>query len=281
MSNNKDTLFTIGQFAALHEINKKTLMWYDEVGLFKPAVIKDNGYRYYTYHQSSTLETILMLRELNVSISEIQVFMENRSAKSLEILLTEKMEELDRTISRLKAIRKTLINQKKGISTLLKIDLSKISIIEKEQQSLIVMNTTKDMSLEKEIEMVIAESKKRQLHRLRDATYGSMISVDSLYQGKFDDYSNLFIKISNQTSREGLHLQPKGNYLRAFCQGSWDKLPQKYNEILAYANEHHLILCGYAYEMGINELTIDSMDQYITQIEIPIKNEENDGIFLL
>ena len=65
------TLLTIGQFAKLHEINKKTLMWYDEIGLLKPYCIKENGYRYYNYQQSSTLETILLLRELNMSLEEI------------------------------------------------------------------------------------------------------------------------------------------------------------------------------------------------------------------
>ena len=35
----KSKLLTIGQFAALHGINKKTLMWYDEIGLFKPAAV--------------------------------------------------------------------------------------------------------------------------------------------------------------------------------------------------------------------------------------------------
>ena len=45
----KTRYLTIGQFAALHGINKKTLMWYDEIGLFKPASINpENGYRYYT-----------------------------------------------------------------------------------------------------------------------------------------------------------------------------------------------------------------------------------------
>ena len=39
MLKEKAALFTIGQFAALHEINKKTLMWYDEIGLLKPAAI--------------------------------------------------------------------------------------------------------------------------------------------------------------------------------------------------------------------------------------------------
>ena len=78
--NEKNKLLTIGQFATLHGINKKTLMWYDEIGLFAPALIHpENGYRYYTYHQSSILETILLLRELDVSIKEIQDFMKHRS----------------------------------------------------------------------------------------------------------------------------------------------------------------------------------------------------------
>lgn len=82
--NKKDKLLTIGQFAAMHGINKKTLMWYDEIGLFKPTVINpENGYRCYNYHQSPILETILLLRELDVSINEIQDFMKNRSACSL------------------------------------------------------------------------------------------------------------------------------------------------------------------------------------------------------
>ena len=79
----KSKLLTIGQFAALHGINKKTLMWYDEIGLFKPAAINPaNGYRCYNYLQSPILETILLLRELDVSISEIQNFIKNRSRLS-------------------------------------------------------------------------------------------------------------------------------------------------------------------------------------------------------
>ena len=87
----RDKLLTIGQFAAMHGINKKTLMWYDEIGLFKPAAINpENGYRCYSYHQSPILETILLLRELNVSLDEIREFMKNHSAPSLKCLLEEK-----------------------------------------------------------------------------------------------------------------------------------------------------------------------------------------------
>lgn len=90
MLKEEQSLFTIGQFAALHEINKKTLMWYDEIGLLKPACIKENGYRYYSYQQSAALETILMLRELNVSLDEIGHFMSHRTIDSFDVLLKAK-----------------------------------------------------------------------------------------------------------------------------------------------------------------------------------------------
>lgn len=263
-------LFTIGQFAALHEINKKTLMWYDEIGLLKPAVVKENGYRYYTYYQSSMLETILVLRELNVSLAEIREFMKHRSAASLEMLLSEKIEEVDNTIAHLKAVKQTLMKRQQDMNTLAHMDLSEISIVEKEKCYLATVPVMAEDSFEKSIEQVIEEAKKYQVHHLHDTSYGSMISVESLYSGNFAEYASLFIELPNPDKKKGLQIQPKGKYVRAFCQGSWDKIPARYEAILAYAKTHDLQLCGYAYEMGINEMVIDSMEDYITKIEIPV-----------
>lgn len=106
MSHNQSKLLTIGQFAALHQVNKKTLMWYDEVGLFKPAIVRENGYRYYTCQQCSVFETILMLRELNVSIPDIKTYLSNRSAASFQTVLSEKTIEIDNAIQHLQQIKK-------------------------------------------------------------------------------------------------------------------------------------------------------------------------------
>ncbi|MFQ9015270.1 MAG: MerR family transcriptional regulator [Lacrimispora saccharolytica] len=267
-------LFTIGQFAKLHEINKKTLMWYDETGILKPAVIKENGYRYYSFQQSSILETILMLRELDVSISEIQDFLKNRSASSLETLLANKIKELDATISHLKSIRAIMDEKRRNMSTIRNLNLSEISIVDKpEAHYFVTVPTSYDTPLEKEVEMVVAEAKKYQLKRLHDASYGSILPVESLYCGNFNDYSALYIELPFPTRRKGLHVQPKGKYLRAFCKGAWDNLPERYMKILSYAKEYKLQFYGFAYERGINELVIDAMDDYITQIEIPVKIE--------
>lgn len=269
--NRQNKLLTIGQFAAIHGINKKTLMWYDEIGLFRPASVNpENGYRYYDYHQSPVLETILLLRDLNVSIHEIQDFMKDRSAGNLKQLLEEKMADLDKQIAHLQAVRTTLSAHRQNMDTLLTMDLSEISVVEREERCLVTVEIDRDTSFEREVELITAETEKYQLGRLHKASYGSMISVSSLMSGRYDDYSRLFIEIPFLSYRAGLHMAPGGKYLRAFCKGEWDRLPKRYQEIFDYAREHGLTPYGYSYEMGINENVIERIEDYIVQIEIPI-----------
>ena len=68
---------TTAQFAKLHEVNKRTLHYYDEIGLFHPLTRAENGYRYYDISQSIDFEYIRMLKELNMSIEEIQTYRKN------------------------------------------------------------------------------------------------------------------------------------------------------------------------------------------------------------
>lgn len=58
--------------------------------------------------------------------------------------------------------------------------------------------------------------------------------------------------------------------MRAFHKGSFGKLPLRYQSILKYADTKGIILSGFSYEKGINETVIDRIEDYITQIEIPI-----------
>lgn len=267
----KNKRLTIGQFAALHGVNKKTLMWYDEIGLFKPACVNPgNGYRYYTYHQSPILEIILLLRELDVPLPEIQTFMKNRSAETMKRLLEERIADLDLQLARLSAIRKTLQSHCQNMADLLTLDLSEISIVEKEERCLATVDIDRDVTFEKEVELITAETARYIPGRLRDASYGSMIPVASLQSGHFDDYTRLFIEIPFLSHKSGLHIQPKGRYLRAFHRGEWDGIPQRYREILDYARRQGLELGGYSYEKGINETVARRIEDYIVQIEIPI-----------
>ena len=62
---------------------------------------------------------------------------------------------------------------------------------------------------------------------------------------------------------------PEGAFLRAYCVGAWNQLPEVYQKILDYAEERNLVLTGYAYEEGLNEMAIRSQEDYVTMITIP------------
>ena len=107
----KSLLFTTGQFARLHHLNKRTLHYYDEIGLFSPAFKGENDYRYYTWQQSADLENILALRELHMSIDEIRSYLHSPNAQSFLALSERKIGEIDETIRHLTKLR--AIMQKK------------------------------------------------------------------------------------------------------------------------------------------------------------------------
>lgn len=268
----KSKLLTIGRFADLHGINKKTLMWYDKIGLFHPASIDpENGYRYYSYHQSSILETILLLRELDVPIDEIRTFMKGRSATSMEQLLREKIEDLDRDMAHLRAVRKTLTYHRQNMLTLLTMDLSEIGVIEKKERTLVTIDVHPDTPFDKLVESIVAETKKYQLRRLHDASYGTMIAVESLYRGDLMDYSKMFIEIPSPIKKDGLHIQAAGKYLRAFYRDSPKDSAACYQRVFDHAEAHGLVLSGFSYEIIINENVIDRSEDALVQIEIPVE----------
>jgi DNA-binding transcriptional MerR regulator len=65
-------MFRIGDFSQLGQVSIRTLRFYDEMNLLKPAQIdKFTGYRYYTIEQLPRLNRILALKDLGLSLDQI------------------------------------------------------------------------------------------------------------------------------------------------------------------------------------------------------------------
>lgn len=66
-------MYTVGEFAHLAHVSKRQLRYYDEIGLFKPDQIDPtSAYRYYSAGQMSHLNRILALKELGLTLNQIQ-----------------------------------------------------------------------------------------------------------------------------------------------------------------------------------------------------------------
>lgn len=89
---NKQDYITAGEFARLARTTKRTITWYDQTGILKPAKVNSKGYRFYSLEQIIDFQVIMLLRNLNFSIIEIKRVL--RKNNSLQDSFKEKREEL-------------------------------------------------------------------------------------------------------------------------------------------------------------------------------------------
>jgi len=64
--------YTVKEVAAMSGVSVRTLHFYDESGLLKPAYCGANGYRYYEEAQLLELQQVLFYRELGFELKEIR-----------------------------------------------------------------------------------------------------------------------------------------------------------------------------------------------------------------
>jgi MerR family transcriptional regulator, thiopeptide resistance regulator len=63
--------WSIQQVARMSGVTARTLRYYDEIGLLRPARVGSNGYRYYERPQMHRLQELLLLRDLGLDLATI------------------------------------------------------------------------------------------------------------------------------------------------------------------------------------------------------------------
>jgi DNA-binding transcriptional MerR regulator len=96
--------YTVQKLGRMAGISTRTLRYYDEIGILKPARISSSGYRIYGKTEVDRLQHILFYRELGVSLENIRDMMSSPSFDGAKALrehrerLLEKRRQLDTLI---------------------------------------------------------------------------------------------------------------------------------------------------------------------------------------
>lgn len=99
-----NNLLSIGKMAEMNHITVATLRLYDEMNLLKPRYIDEmTGYRYYDISQNARLDMIAYMKELGMSLAEIQDVLEKEDITLIETILVKKNEQLYEQMRELKA----------------------------------------------------------------------------------------------------------------------------------------------------------------------------------
>ena len=81
---------TVKEVSEMTGISVRTLHYYDEIGLFKPTVVSEAGYRLYDDKALEVLQQILFFREFDMPLKEIKNIMENPDLDKNQLLCSQK-----------------------------------------------------------------------------------------------------------------------------------------------------------------------------------------------
>ncbi|MFA7559950.1 MAG: MerR family transcriptional regulator [Sphaerochaeta sp.] len=106
--------YTSNQVTIISGVSARTLRYYDEIGLLKPARIAPTGYRIYLQAQLDTLQQILLYREMEFPLKEIKKLL-TATDYNREHALVNQLAELRKKRARLDTLIETIT---KSIATL-------------------------------------------------------------------------------------------------------------------------------------------------------------------
>lgn len=93
-------MFKIGEFSKMAQVSVGTLRFYDQAGLLKPLEVDTfTGYRYYSASQLHRLHRILALKDLGLSLEQIQIMLdENISSEQIRGMLRLRQAEINQQL---------------------------------------------------------------------------------------------------------------------------------------------------------------------------------------
>ncbi|MFZ4815009.1 MAG: MerR family transcriptional regulator [Phototrophicaceae bacterium] len=100
-------MVTVKELAELASVSVRTLHYYDEIDLLKPAKVGANGYRYYDDAALLRLQQILFYRELGLELAQIKAALDDPTFNVVTVL-GEHRAALVRQISRHRALIHTV-----------------------------------------------------------------------------------------------------------------------------------------------------------------------------
>lgn len=277
------------EFARLCNTTKRTLHYYDEIGLFRPALVDANGYRYYSEEQCDVFYTINCLTDIGMSLSEIKDFSDHRTPLRLRSVLLEQQEKIQQERRRLDRIE-SIINTKlemvdQGLellaneSTGLHPAPMQVEVVSLPEEYFVVsdrLDTADPQLLLKTLCQHINYHKDTGMHG--GAPYSAILSREDWEKG-LHNYAYYSFRVSQDyvdeiasESRHRILRRPAGTYAVYFLRGDFHLAEEAIHTLLDFAHANHYELGNYIYkEAVLDEVSEKEVGDYLTRIAVEIK----------
>lgn len=266
--------FTTGEFAKLCGVKKQTLFHYDHIGILQPEIIGTNGYRYYSYLQLDTYNTIAMLKELDIPLADIKKYLNTRTPEAFLQLLQQQDKLVDEKIAELQWLKSFI----KGRITITEEGINAVHNemhIEHHPEEYYIITKysgdSDDKNIYPALSKHIAYCHQNQIYS--PYIIGGLISRNSNFASDQYSYSHLYTKIQPEDINQSVHVTviPPQTYIAIYSTNGFDPVPGMFMRLLDFTQKN-------GYQPGTHffeDILLDDMsqfgfDEYTLKLSLPV-----------
>ena len=268
---------SIGEFARLRNITTETLRHYDRIGLLKPfEVDAKTGYRYYSILQDEKLGTIKELRQLGMSIDEIQIYFDNRNLKQSINILKDKHCKLKNRIKELQHLEESISEKIEHLQDISQVTNFEEIVIKEIKEREIV---TFDKQINNDIDLSYAFPELENILKEASPIVGSnrigfIIKPKNLKSNEYNESVVLFLFIKDKENIDEKYIRrvPKGIYACMYYRGSIWYIENYLRKIFKYIEKVNYSICGEILQIIQIDISVtDQIEESLVEIQVPIK----------
>ncbi len=225
--------FSIGEISKIFNMPIKTIRYYDEIGLLKPAHVDlDTNYRYYSVDQFVLIDIIRNSKQMGMPLKEIQEYVEGElNTEDIVDLIDSQLDSMSAKIDNLLKARNSMEGIRNLIVQTLQVEHNKVFIAEEIRQPFLHYPLVSHTIEEQEINFRKALS----LSENKTEVY-AVFGVSTAAKDYFEKGTFLYLDIRHYVRNESPGIQyqevPAGKYACiVFDDNSFRK--EKYYKVLA------------------------------------------------
>ena len=272
---NSGSFFTISDFAKLIGISRQTLIYYDRIGLFKPAKTLSNGYRLYARSQINVISLICMLREMDVPLKEVKAIVEHISPDTAIDILNRQRWEAEEKLRRLQILDEMISHRIEQITCGKKVLDKALAPF-----SVTVLKDSIPLWVGDEINCALGDipdefiigfyAKCEALNFPLIFSIGQMKRRENILAGRTEIVSNMCFTLKSPMGANAAI--PKGLYAVGYSRGDYGESENIYCDLLAFIEENGLETAGDAYEEYLlDELAESDPDRFVMRVMIQVR----------
>jgi len=272
------TYFTIGETSELFNISIQALRYYDKIGLLKPNYVNgQNSYRYYTIKQFEQLDTIIYLKELGFSLTDIKDCLYKHNIETTREILRTHQKLITSKIQNLESINRRISDKINNLNRGMRIqDFDSINEKTIEEREFVYLELVNPSRVDISSFAIASKYFNYMVTKSVDWTNVAMLlSKESILANNYYNFKAACFDVKlfdlNTINKDLIRKFPKGEYACIYHKGAYSETYKSYAKLLEYFGKNNYSIDGDTFELYIVDCSITGRDEeFITEIQIPI-----------